>query len=342
MPGPSVLIVKTHAFGDALLCTPAVAELAREGETALTVLTGPSAAPVWERFPGLDRVMVAPLPPSGPSQWLRLLPWTIRHARDLSGFDRSLVFQGSPAVRRWIRLLTGKPVRSCGGRPLGRWEEVFPMNEGDLAGSAYARVAGVAPEDFRPVFPVRESETRWAAELGLPAPLFAVAPGGGRNPRDTVLQKRWMPERYAAVAERLAETGMKVVLLGGEDDSAAADHMASCCTASMPDLTGRTTWGQTAAVLDRCCGFLGADSGTAHLAVSRNVPSVVLFGPSSPEALYAGGLAVPVRGRADCSPCYSNSLFPGCVNESAVCMESIDVETVWHTVRRMLNENIRG
>lgn len=311
------------------MCTPAVRELVAGGEH-LEVLTGPSAAGVWSRMPGVSRVSVAPVPPSGLSGTLDLAAWTLRNRRGFRGIGRALVFQGSPSVRRWVRYLTGAPMTSCGGTPLGEWEEVFPMEPGELAGLAYSRVAGVSVSEWRPVFPVSPAETEWADRLGLRLPLFAMAPGGGRNPRDTVLQKRWAPERFAAIAGRLGRSGLNIVMLGGADDREAASKMSGMAGAGgILDLTGRTTWGQTAAVLDRCSGFLGADSGTAHLAAARGVPSVVLFGPSDPGALYPPGLIVPVRGRADCAPCYSNSLFPGCSRASAVCMESIDIEEVW-------------
>ncbi|MBN2586184.1 MAG: glycosyltransferase family 9 protein [Candidatus Fermentibacteraceae bacterium] len=331
-----MLLVKTHAFGDALMCTPAVRELVRDGRT-IWALTGPSASPVWERVQGISRVFVAPVPPSGAADGMRLLKWTLGMRGELRGTDSALVFQGSPFIRRWVRFLTSSRVVSCGGNSLGSWETVYPLEPGELAGQAFARVAGVEVSDWRPEFPVKEAEMRWAEKLGLPFPLFAIAPGGGRNPRDTVMEKRWMPERYAELAGRLSSAGIGTVLLGGGDDRAAAAEMARFSSCGLLDMTGRTTWGQTAAILDRCCGFLGADSGTAHLAAARGIPSVVLFGPSSPSALYPEGLIIPVTACVDCSPCYSNSLFPGCRNDRALCMESIEMEDVWPALVRVLD-----
>jgi ADP-heptose:LPS heptosyltransferase len=247
-----------------------------------------------------------------------------------------MVFQGSPVVRRWIRYLTSTKVVSCGGSPLGEWETVFPLQPGQLAGQVFARVAGVEVSDWRPEFPVKPSEKTWAEGLGLPRPLFAIAPGGGRNPRDTVLQKRWAPEGYARIADRLSASGLRVVLLGGDGDRDASKAVTDRCGRDLLDMTGRTTWGQTGAVLDMCCGFLGADSGAAHLAAARGVPSVVLFGPSSHSALYPRGLVTPVSAGIDCSPCYSNSVFPGCTRGSALCMESINEEDVWSALEATL------
>ncbi|MEN8208309.1 MAG: glycosyltransferase family 9 protein [Candidatus Fermentibacteria bacterium] len=335
-----VLIVKTHAFGDALLCTPVVRELMESRKREYWVLTGYSAADVWERFPGIDRVFVAPVPPSsGISGFLGLARWSMRNRRLLSSASESYIFQGSPAIRRWVRFLTGSSVRSSGGKALGKWEKVFPMLETDYAGYSYSKTAGVTPENWRPVFTVRENESEWVSDIRFPRPLFAIAPGGGKNPRDTVLEKRWFPEKYSIIAERLISAGFSIVLLGGSDDMETAQKMRMLCRSDIIDMTGKTTWGQTAAILEQCSGFLGADSGTAHLAAAGGIPSVVLFGPSSPGNLFAEGLVNPVQGIVDCSPCYSNSLFPGCVHDRAICMEAIETEAVWSALQKVINEN---
>jgi len=343
MSDSPLLLVKTHAFGDALLCTPSIMELTRMSESEYWVLTGSAAAEIWERFPGISRVFVAPIPPSsGIRGGLNLLKWTLRNRSTLRNVAGSYVFQGSPMIRRWVRFLTGAPMRSSGGDALGRWETVFPMNERDYAGYSYSKTAGVEVEDWRPVFQVKDTEEAWAADLGLPAPLFAVAPGGGRNPRDTVPEKRWYSDRYAVIADRLSSAGFNIVLLGGIGDAEVSEKTQNLCGRNVLNMTGRTTWGQTAAILDRCSGFLGADSGAAHLAAARGIPSVVLFGPSSPETLFADGLINPVRGNVDCAPCYSNSLFPGCKHERAICMEAIETEEVWSAIRSMIDENYSG
>ncbi len=342
MPEAPVLLVKTHAFGDAMLCTPVVQALMKEKKGTYWVLTGPSAATVWERIHGIDRIFTAPVPPSGKSRYTGFLKWTLQNRKYLRDVAESFVFQGSPAVRRWVRFLTGAPMRSSGGSALGNWEEVFPMKETDYAGYSYSKTAGVQPSDWRPLFSVRDAEREWVDKLGISGPFFAIAPGGGRNIRDEVLEKRWQPEKYAAIANRLGKMGISVLLVGGIGDSDVADEMMKWITSGVLNMTGRTTWGQTAALLDRCIGFLGADSGTAHLAVARKLPSVVLFGPTSPDTLYAKGLITPVVADVPCSPCYSNSLFSGCSWENAICMNSMGVDDTWFSIQKVLHENYSG
>lgn len=340
-PDDRLLVVKTHAFGDAMLCTPAVRELiaSERGRRSVTVLTGPSAEPVWNRLEGVEQVITAPFPPAGLLGGVDFLFWSLKWRCRLRKFSSSIVLQGDPRVRRWVRFLTGAPVRSCGERSLGLWEQVFPMRSWVFAGGEYARVAGVEPEDWRPSFAVSESERSWAEGLLKGRRAFALAPGGGINPRDIVPEKRWPAARYAAIVTLLEEEGILPVLIGGKGDAAASREVMEGSRSGAMDMTGATDWGRTAALLERCAGFLGADSGPAHLAMAVGTPAVVVFGPTDPDSLYPPGGIVPLRPDLDCAPCYSCSLFPGCVRSEAICTSMITVENAWKAVGEIIHED---
>lgn len=334
----SGLIVKTHAFGDALLATPAAAALLAGGGDWYA-LAGPSSFEVWRRLPGLRSVIRVPVPFRGLAGALRLACWAASGGRRLRGFDRTVVFHALPAMRRMLRVATGAPSRSGGDFPLGPWETVAPMNAGGFAGSLYAAVAGVDVSDFRPLFRIEDSERR-AVEGALPSrPFLVMAPGGGRNPRDEVAEKRWPAERFAALIGMAGARGLHVVLLGDSRDSAEASKATALAgDAPVTDLTGRTGWGEAAAVMERCLAFVGPDSGLAHLACAVGIPAVVLFGPTDPASLYATGLASPVVSGLSCAPCYSNSVFGGCRTGRRDCMFNIGPDVVWLALERILDE----
>ena len=70
-------------------------------------------------------------------------------------------------------------------------------------------------------------------------------------------------------------------------------------------------------------GFIGNDSGLAHLAAIMGVPTVAIFGPSSPKRWHPLGRAVRVlRGAADCAPCFeiakTNCDEPQCLHGVSV------------------------
>lgn len=316
-----VLAVRTHAFGDALMCTPAVLALA--AAHSVTVLTGPSALPVWNRLPGLCGVIEAPIPGNP----LSLLTWSLR--RRLVGFDRVVFFGFSGAMRRWLRFLTAAPVHSGSAEPLGSWETARGFN-GRPAARAFAWIAGVDSDSIVPVFPLFADEVSTAAELTGNEPYCVVSPGGGINPRQSVPAKRWPSEGWAAVVAHLHTRGLKTVGVGGPDDSTIVERAG--CTLN---LAGRCAWGVTASVIARAAAFAGNDSGPAHLAVAGHVPSVVVFGPTDPGALYPEGSIVPVTPAVRCAPCYSNGIFPGC-ERGMVCMDSIKGSRVIEALESVL------
>lgn len=312
-----ILAVKTHAFGDALLTTPAVKGLVEQGHR-ITVLAGPSSLPVWERFPGLEGVVLSPAPCSR----LKLASWSITHRQ--RNFDWAVHFGSSQAAKRWVKLLAGCTVVSGADTETG-----FSLSR--PAAADYCRIAGVDCKDLRPVFPVSLEESGFARELTGRAPYAVLAPGGGRNPREFVPEKRWPVDRWNPVSLYLKNRGFRVFIAGGPLEAGELSGIAGT------SLAGRLTWGQTAALIAEASIFCGNDSGPAHLAVASGTPALVLFGPTDPYALYPEGSIIPVRSSAECAPCYSNSTFPGC-SSGFRCMESISVENVLETIEEMLEQ----
>lgn len=309
------LVVKTHAFGDALLSTPAVAGLIADGDR-VTVLTGPSSLPVWKRLPGIENLVQSPAPCST----LKLLWWSLLNRQ--KGFDRVIHLGFSSGVLQWLRFLTGQKAVSGGDRETG-FGTVRP------AALDYCRIAGVQCSTLKPLFPVTRSEVETAERYTGVEPYVVLAPGGARNVRDFVPLKRWPMSRWAEVSLYLQAGGHRVFLAGGEHDKEEISQVTGT------NLAGKLSWGETAALVAKASLFAGNDSGPAHLAVAGDTPALVLFGPTDPESLYENGSIIPVCGTVPCSPCYANSVFPGCSGDED-CMISIDTERVLYALEEML------
>jgi len=310
-----ILVIKTHAFGDSLMATPAVAGLVAGGHS-VTVLTGPSSLPVWSRLPGVKKIVQSPAPCSA----VKLLGWSLLHMQ--RGYDRVIHLGSSPAALRWLRFLTGIPVTG-GGDGLTGFGILKP------AASDYCRIAGVECPSSKPIFPVTQAEFSAAESYAGGGKYVVLAPGGARNARESVPWKRWPVERWAEVSRYVMSKGYKVFLAGGKQDR---EEISS---AGGVNLAGKLSWGETAALIAKAALFAGNDSGPAHLAVSSDTPALVLFGPTDPDSLYRCGSIVSLCGTVSCSPCYSNSVFPGCTGDGD-CMTSIDTERVIHTLDGML------
>ncbi|HEY4097179.1 MAG TPA: glycosyltransferase family 9 protein [Baekduia sp.] len=95
--------------------------------------------------------------------------------------------------------------------------------------------------------------------------------------------RRWPAERFAAVAVAETDAGRSVVLTGS-----AAERRVALAVAERAGvdprrvLAGRTDLAALAAVVAHAGRVVCGDTGVAHLATAFGVPSVVLFGPTSP------------------------------------------------------------
>jgi len=169
-----------------------------------------------------------------------------------------------------------------------------------------------------------------------------ICPGGGTNPRDRVPAKRWGAERCATLAAALAAQGRRVLLAGGAGDRTVLRAVAQeaarqgarieTLEPSIPELGG---------LLARCGLLVTNDSAPLHLGLALGAPTVALFGPTNPRALTppdARRLKV-IESPLPCSPCYSNSLFPGCDNPR--CMDAIATDEVLDACLSMLSSRNR-
>lgn len=97
--------------------------------------------------------------------------------------------------------------------------------------------------------------------------------------------KNWAPERFAALATRLAASpGARCVLLGGASalERAAADAILAGTGAAPIDALGcglRTTL----ALIEACDVVVSPDTGPFHIAVAMDVPAVGLYGYTNPR-----------------------------------------------------------
>ncbi|SDK92588.1 glycosyltransferase family 9 protein [Arthrobacter sp. ok362] len=94
----------------------------------------------------------------------------------------------------------------------------------------------------------------------------------------------WPENRFAEVADRLAQSGHRVVVTGSAAERARSLSVAA--QAGLPEeavLAGGLSLGAFIALVAEARLVVSADTGAAHLATAYRRPSVVLFGPARPE-----------------------------------------------------------
>ena len=340
----SIAIVKPCCLGDVLMAT-AILKPLRETypQAKLSFFVGDWSREVVANNPCLDEVISCGRVGSGGSYSLSEYLSVARALRN-GHFDCCIVLERSI----WMALLpflAGIPVRT-GLDSEGRGFALnFRVPCGGVKHEAERyldciRALGIAIDSSRPEFHPSDRDRERARsilpEIGPTSPIAAIHPGGGANPGMTLTAKRWLPERFAAVADLLVqEFGATIVLLGAAQEPELAGVVQRAMKFPAIDLTGKTDLGEMAAVLELCQLFLGNDTGPMHLATAVGTPVVAMFGPSDPRVYgpYSSS-ATAVGGGLSCSPCFNRGWAPTCTD--ARCMREISVEQVWTAVREQI------
>lgn len=330
-----ILLIKTHALGDLLLATPAIHRIRKGMPGAqIALLTTAQCEPLLLNNPDIDELIALP----GLGVGVRTLP-ALLQARALRA-DHVVVFQISRLARLVARWVGTREVLALkqGTQGTTPWPPSFQTYTADVYQQLVEQlVPNCEPVDPRPRLFVTEAETqefllnREIAHYGAKG--YAVlAPGGGTNLRQSVAEKRWPTQRFAKLCELLeAKLGLPSVIVGSQTDLPIADAVARGTKATPLNLAGQTDLRLLAAVVHQAALVVCNDSVVLHMAVALGTPLVGLFGPTSAANFLPGapGPYAGVSSESSCSPCYGNSLFPGCKLGTAVCMDEITVARVF-------------
>lgn len=167
------------------------------------------------------------------------------------------------------------------------------------------------------------------------APRIGIFPGSNASSR------RWDPDRFAAVARRLAGEGLGVIVFGAPSERPLTAEVAGDWAA---DYGGRTDLGLLAAGLQDCTVVLSNDSGPLHLAAAVGTSTVSLWGAGDPANTGVLGSQHRLLRRAalPCVPCVQNRCprsGTGYESPSAEreCLRLIGVKEVESEIRAQLD-----
>lgn len=237
------------------------------------------------RTPGMplvDRLHVIPAKrwakaPLLPATW-RAMSRARQELRE-SGYDVAVDMQGavrSAIFARWAR--TGRVIGEAVPREFAaKWlfdERVLTRGVHVIEQSLEVANA-IAGDNLPMTLPLLPCDSSPEAEAGkLPQPYALLSPGAGWG------AKRWPPDRYGAVARRLADSGLHVVINSGPaEEHLAREIVESSDGAARPivlDLKGLI------AVTRRAALVIAGDTGPLHLACALDRPVVGIFGPTDP------------------------------------------------------------
>ena len=314
----SVLIVRLTALGDVVLTEP-LARALRASLPGATVdlLTEArlvsllQASRAYDQVIGWDR--------RGADAGIRGL---FRVRSRLGTYDLVIDLQNKLRTRALLWLLrAGRRVTLAKRSPWAAIEALFgrdPPLVGrhaiDLYLDAARRAVPALPA------PVR---TEWPIERRRGGRLFGLGAG------TTHATKRWPLEHFVELARLLSARypGARFVPIGGASDRADLDALTRAIGPAQIDPRDVAALDPIGLleVLRELDVMISTDSGAAHMAQAIGVPTLVLFGPTSPERW--GPRAAPHRAlslKLYCSPC-SNTGGPICPrrDHSQECLKAL-------------------
>ncbi|MGH2366088.1 MAG: glycosyltransferase family 9 protein [Chloroflexota bacterium] len=323
-PNPRIVLLRRCCLGDVLQITPLLHVLRRRyAGSTIDVATEAWSAPALAGNPHLSGI----IPPAVAA---------LRAGR----YDVAIVLERSPVagMLAWAARIPIRVGLNSEGRGFAHNLRVAcPPSRSEA--SLYldcARSLGVPVEGARAAFCPGEADSLRArallAEHGLGPGYAALAPGGAVNPSMTLLAKRWPASRFAEIAMRLARaTGGAVALLGNETDAEACADVQRLAGTATVNLAGRTSFGESGALVQGARLLLGNDSSLLHLAAAVETPFVGVYGPSDPLRHQPWGVGEQV-----CAPipraCYENGF------SQLDCIGLVTVDMVWAACRRMLGQ----
>ena len=333
-----IVVLKPCCLGDVVLATPTLAALRRRyPQAAIDVAVGSWSRAALENNPHIRQLIDC-----GPVGQGRYSPADVgRLARRLRQrrYDLAVTLDRS-AVVGLVPWLAGIPHRlglDSFGRGFAHTVRVpvprAPRHEALIYLDCVA--PGAQPADFPlQFFPAPADHD---ALPPLPRPFVILHPAGGVNPGMRMLNKRWPPERFAALADRFRRRGFHVLLTGVAADRPLCRRIAGQVAGSPPQiLAGELTLGQFGALCQRAALFVGGDTGAMHVAVAAGCKTVAIFGPTDPRRY--GPFAPPHRAAVVWRPI---PLPEGGVGQGAATAfrweEGAGVEEVWAACCALLN-----
>ena len=356
-----ILVRGVNWLGDAVMSTPALLRLReRFPKSHIALLTHEKLADLWLHHPAFNEVIpfttgegvfaiaqklralnfdLALVLPNSPRSafevWAARIPRRVGYRRSWRNWfltdlvadrpDAVAMHKRSPAE---VRQLIANPDTHHATRNTSSAHHIHQYLH-------LAATLGANPEALAPSLCVTDEEVAAARrrfELAADATWLALNPGAEYGPA-----KRWPAERFIIAAQEIQQrTGCRWLVLGGQGDVELAGSIAAKLTGSV-NLAGRTSLRELCAVLKLSRVLLTNDTGPMHVAAALGMPTVGIFGSTSPE-LTGPGLPGDARHQllksdAACAPCF--------LRECPVdfrCMNGITVERVVDAVLRALGD----
>jgi heptosyltransferase-3 len=328
-----ILAIQFKYLGDAVLLTPALRALREPFPgTELHLLVPEEVAPIFQHLPWFNRVW--PVPRRRGSASLRQT-WPVIRALRRERFDRSVDFAGNDRGAI-LSFLIGARQRlgwlQHGGF-LGRrfcYNQRVALETGEQHESArmmrLLSAWGVAPGPLEPEIQSDPAMDTAAAKL-LPERTVLCHMASSQPNR------QWPVQRWAEFFQLAAAAGLQIAFTtaSGARERSLTDELKKIAPGA-PVLPAMPELALFLAVLKRAEVFISGDTGPLHFAAGLGVPTLSLFGPSSPVRWAPVGGRHRILTGSSCS-CGAGA---GVCQTANFCLAAITPEQVLDSLQTIL------
>jgi lipopolysaccharide heptosyltransferase II len=338
-----ILLSRMKFIGDVVLTTPVIRSVRNAFPDAyIAYMAEAQAASLLEQNPCLNEVIPFDFARPTWREQLRVAA-LLRRRR----FDLAIDLFGNPRSAL-LTYLSGAHTRVGLDRP-GRGR-LYTVRVRDEAGfktainfhMQFLRAIGIPQTSARTEIFLTEDERVLARHL-LADAVQGTGPVVGLHPGATWPAKRWLPERFADVAQKVRQRlGAQVIFTAGPNDHDVIQLVQQSTKTKIPVFTGLPLR-QLAALLSQCSAYVANDSGPMHMAVAVGTPTIGIFGPGEENIWFPYPQAegnIPLRHEVSCHPCHLDFCNRG-EAEFMQCMTGLSSESVVTAVEQCLRSRPR-
>ena len=333
----SILVRGTNWIGDAILTLPAMASIrATYPHAHIAVLAKPWVADIYKLFSDADEVIIYENKYDTPAGVFRLAKMLKERNFDAAILLQNAIESAIIAFAARIPLRAGYNSDARGlllTHSVKRTKEIRKVHQIDYYLEMVKTLGCVSVNrEMWLETKLNLHDARNIVQKYIPdtnKAIIGIAPGATYGPA-----KRWFPERFAAVADKLGDCfPLQGILLGSKADWETAEEVRKAADTKLINLAGKTNLREAIHLISQCRLFISNDSGLMHIAGALNIPTVAIFGSTNPVTTSpAGSKTAIVRHNISCSPCLEKT----CPTDFR-CMKLISVENVFAAAQNIIN-----
>jgi len=306
----------------------------RYPDVLIDVLAPAWSGPILKRMPEVRRHIEMPL---GHGEFGLAARYRLGRTLRSEHYDQAIIIPRSLKAAL-TPFFAGIPKRTGykGEMRFGLVNDMRPLDKSVLSQTVQRYVAlGLGrDEDLPPeqipqpkldIDPQNQQRLLTVFSLNQEKPVVGFMPGAEYG-----LAKRWPPEYFAELAQKLIAHGKQVWLFGSAKDQPVCQQILAAAGEGVVDLSGKTKLEDVVDLIAMTEQVVSNDSGLMHIAAATGRKIVAIYGSSSP------GYTPPLTAKAEviylgleCSPCFERECPLGHYD----CLRKIDVERVFELCR---------